>query len=108
MSSTQNENHVSERRGLPSCRRCKHRKIKCIQAGAKCSACAQAGAACLIVDPVTGKEYTRGYVHELELREQELLRQTQNADALHTSPTAGGSDAATTGTRFVGESSSLR
>jgi hypothetical protein len=64
----------------------------------------------MIVDPVTGKEYTRGYVHDLEVRERELLRQTQDVAALHTSP-AGGSDAATTrtgGLRFVGESSSLR
>jgi hypothetical protein len=64
----------------------------------------------MIVDPVTGKEYTRGYIFELELRERELLRQTQDVAALHTSP-AGGSDAATTrtrGLRFVGESSSLR
>lgn len=103
--------NVNERKTLPACRRCRHRKIRCIPEGPKCSACAQARTACQIVDPVTGKEYSRGYVHELELREQELLRKAREASTLQTSPNEVGSDAATAGTggiRFVGESSSLR
>ncbi|KAK8055969.1 transcriptional regulatory protein [Apiospora rasikravindrae] len=57
---------------LPACQRCKLRKIKCDRQAPKCSGCTKSKAACIIVDPVTSERYPRDFIHQLEVRAQEL------------------------------------
>lgn len=62
---------------LPACQRCKVGKKRCNREAPKCSVCAKANTACIIIDPITTKQYTRGYIHELELKEQALARRSR-------------------------------
>lgn len=57
---------------IPACQRCRLRKIRCDHAAPKCAGCSKASAACIIIDPITQKQYTREYIHELEQKEQQL------------------------------------
>lgn len=57
---------------LPACQKCKVRKVKCDRLGPKCGNCTKGNVACIIVDPVTGQQYARGYISQLEEQEAEL------------------------------------
>lgn len=57
---------------IPACQRCRLRKIRCDHAAPKCAGCSKASAACIIIDPITQKQYTREYIHELQQKEQQL------------------------------------
>ena len=57
---------------LPACQKCKVRKVKCDRAGPKCGNCTKGSVACIIIDPVTGQQYARGYISQLEEQEAEL------------------------------------
>lgn len=99
---------------LPSCQRCKLRKIRCDHAAPKCSACLKAATTCVIVDPITLKQYTREYIHDLERKEKHLSekarkrlgpRRTSNARSPRDPPSA---ESTTTFGGYVGENSSLK
>lgn len=57
---------------LPACQKCKVRKVKCDRAAPKCGNCTKGNVACIIIDPVTGQQYARGYIRQLEEQEAEL------------------------------------
>jgi hypothetical protein len=57
---------------LPACQKCKVRKVKCDRQAPKCSSCTKGNVACIIVDPVTGEQYARDYIKQLEEQEAEL------------------------------------
>lgn len=107
---------------LPSCQRCKLRKIRCDHAPPKCAACTKASSACIIIDPITQKQYTREYIHDLERKERYLSekvrrravpRSASAANGLNehenTSPRdAPSAESTTTFGGYVGESSGLK
>lgn len=105
---------------IPACQRCRTRKIRCDHAAPKCSGCAKASSACIIIDPFTQKQYTREYIHELERKEKELLgkarggseRSATNAtpnEQADTSPKdAPSAESTTTFGGYVGESSGMK
>jgi hypothetical protein len=105
---------------IPACQRCRMRKIRCDHAAPKCSGCAKATAACIIIDPFTQKQYTRDYIHELERKEKELLgkarvgseRSVSNvtpSEHVDTSPKdAPSAESTTTFGGYVGESSGMK
>jgi hypothetical protein len=64
---------------IPACQRCRLRKIRCDHAAPKCSGCSKACAACIIIDPITHKQYTREYIHELERKERSLSEQIRKS-----------------------------
>jgi hypothetical protein len=57
---------------LPTCQKCKVRKVKYDRQAAKCSNCTRGNVACIIVDPITGEQYARDYIRRLEEQEAEL------------------------------------
>jgi hypothetical protein len=57
---------------LPACQKCKLRKVKCDRQAPKCAHCTKGNVACIIVDPVTGEQYARDYIRQLEEQEKEL------------------------------------
>ncbi|KAL5113491.1 hypothetical protein ACEQ8H_008627 [Pleosporales sp. CAS-2024a] len=63
---------------LPACQKCKLRKIRCDRAAPKCGNCTSHRVACLMVDPETGQQYARDYIHQLE-QEERSLTETLNA-----------------------------
>ncbi|KAH7305219.1 hypothetical protein B0I35DRAFT_114047 [Stachybotrys elegans] len=75
----QNSEEDDHSRQLPTCRRCRVRKIKCDRGAPKCSNCTKAKAACIIVDPVTLEQYPRDYIRRLEERERELRLKLEDA-----------------------------
>lgn len=110
---------------IPACQQCRLRKIRCDHAAPKCSACVKSSSACIIVDPMTKKQYTREYIHDLECKEKALkskLDQSSSSPrdaAGSTNPTqalqdpspinAHSIESTTTFTSgYVGESSGLR
>lgn len=103
---------------IPACQRCRMRKIRCDHAAPKCSGCAKASSACIIIDPFTQKQYTRDYIHELERKEKELLgkarseRSATNAtpnEQTDTSPRdAPSAESTTMFGGYVGESSGMK
>jgi hypothetical protein len=108
---------------LPACQKCKVRKVKCDRQAPKCSHCTKGNVACIIVDPVTGEQYARDYVRQLEEQEAELRakvdeRASQRGEARTVAtirsevtepspagPLTGGSHASQSG--FVGHGSGL-
>jgi len=116
--------HMSEERDyqLPACQKCKLRKIKCDRQTPKCSGCMKGSVACIIVDPITGEQYARDYIRQLEEKERGLKRRlgetddgaamsptlTEKSDAIERTPT-GPATAASTGSHsgFVGDGSGL-
>lgn len=59
---------------LPACQKCKFRKVRCDRAAPKCSHCTKGNIACIILDPVTGEQYARDFIRQLEAKERELKR----------------------------------
>jgi hypothetical protein len=57
---------------LPACQKCKLRKVKCDRQAPKCTSCTKGNVACIIVDPVTGEQYARDYIRQLEEKEAGL------------------------------------
>ncbi|KAM0716137.1 hypothetical protein Q7P37_008651 [Cladosporium fusiforme] len=106
---------------LPSCQRCKLRKIRCDHAPPKCAACTKASSACIIVDPITQKQYTREYIHDLERKESQLSEKLKSRRVPQRTSTASGSheiehttprdapsaESTTTFGGYVGENSGL-
>lgn len=107
---------------LPSCQRCKLRKIRCDHAPPKCAACTKASSACIIVDPITQKQYTREYIHDLERKEKQLSEKLNGRPLPRRTSTATGprehddtsprdapsAESTTTFGGYVGESSGLK
>lgn len=58
-----------------ACRRCRSHKIKCDRRLPKCHSCERVGAACLTVDPASGRVLPRSYILNLEARIQNLEQQ---------------------------------
>lgn len=58
--------NVMVSRSIAACQRCRLKKIKCDQSYPKCTKCAKAGLECVGIDPATGREVPRLYVHHLE------------------------------------------
>jgi hypothetical protein len=57
---------------LPACQKCKIRKVRCDRQAPKCAHCTKGNVACIIVDPVTGEQYARDYIRQLEEQEAGL------------------------------------
>jgi hypothetical protein len=107
---------------LPACQKCRLRKVKCDRQAPKCSHCTKGNVACIIVDPLTGEQYARDYIRQLEEKEQSLKQRlgeaddrgaftpalTERSDAVERTPT-GPATAASTGSHagFVGDGSGL-
>lgn len=108
---------------IPACQQCRLRKIRCDHAAPKCSACVKSSSACIIVDPMTKKQYTRDYIHDLECKEKDLKSRLKDAVSPRDDSAPGASNQAlqdpspinahsiestTTFSGYVGESSGLR
>jgi hypothetical protein len=100
---------------IPTCQQCRLRKIRCDHAAPKCSACVKSSSACIIVDPMTKKQYTRDYIHDLECKEKDLKARlesstlsTQDARQDPSPVNAHSVESTTTFSGYVGESSGLR
>jgi hypothetical protein len=107
---------------LPACQKCKLRKVRCDRQAPKCTNCTKGNVACIIVDPITGEQYARDYIRQLEEREFDLKRKlgevddadvgtpasTERSDAANRTP-AGPETATSSGTQsgFVGDGSGL-
>ncbi|KAI4629021.1 uncharacterized protein J4E87_003281 [Alternaria ethzedia] len=107
---------------LPACQKCKLRKVKCDRQAPKCTSCRKGNIACIIVDPITGEQYARAYIRQLEEKELSLQRRlgdlddtgvvtpasTERSDAANQTPT-GPETATSSGTQsgFVGDGSGL-
>lgn len=104
---------------LPACSKCRVRKVRCDRQAPKCGNCTKGNVACIIVDVVTGEQYARDYIQQLEdeearLRVQVNARAPQDgASQLHTGrsqstprgPLTGETVASHSG--FVGDGSGL-
>jgi hypothetical protein len=109
---------------IPTCQQCRLRKIRCDHAAPKCSACVKSSSACIIVDPMTKKQYTRDYIHDLECKEKDLKAKLDDPNLLSCDTTAPDAcdqarqdpspvnarsiESTTTFSGYVGESSGLR
>jgi hypothetical protein len=100
---------------IPTCQQCRLRKIRCDHAAPKCGACVKSSSACIIVDPMTKKQYTRDYIHDLECKEKDLkarlddsTRSPQDARQDPSPVHAHSIESTTTFSGYVGESSGLR
>lgn len=109
---------------IPACQQCRLRKVRCDHAAPKCSACVKSSSACIIVDPITKKQYTRDHIYDLECREKELKAKLDQATRLprdavavvspsrtHHDPSpinAHSVESTTTFSSYVGENSGLR
>ena len=107
---------------LPACQKCKLRKVKCDRQAPKCTSCRKGNVACIIVDPITGEQYARDYIRQLEEKELNLQRRlgdlddtgvvtpasTERSDAANQTP-IGPETATSSGTQsgFVGDGSGL-
>ena len=107
---------------LPACQKCRLRKVKCDRQAPKCTNCAKGSVACIVVDPITGEQYARDYIRQLEEKERDLTQRlgalddagvvtpvsTERSDGSHPTP-AGPETAASSGTQsgFVGDGSGL-
>lgn len=67
---------------IPTCIRCKAKKIKCDEVLPSCSKCTKAGNACTIYDPVLKREVPRIHSLEMEKKVKELEKR------LHVAPEA--------------------
>lgn len=106
---------------LPACQKCKLRKVKCDRSAPKCTNCVKSSAACIIVDPITGEQYARDYIRQLEEKEQDLRQKLSETDdrgvvtpafterSVAVNPTSTGPRTAssTTQSGFVGDGSGL-
>ncbi|KAH6695464.1 hypothetical protein F5X68DRAFT_30465 [Plectosphaerella plurivora] len=71
--STQVKNRLSQySRTGQACDRCKVRKIKCDALPDGCSHCIQQNLDCFVTDRVTGRTEKRGYLRELERKQEEM------------------------------------
>ncbi|RMZ69240.1 Zn(II)2Cys6 transcription factor [Pyrenophora seminiperda CCB06] len=57
---------------LPACQKCKLRKVRCDRQAPKCTNCTKEGVACIIIDPESGEQYSRGFIAQLEQEESSL------------------------------------
>lgn len=73
---------------LPACQKCKLRKVRCDRRAPKCGNCTKGNIACIIVDQVTGEQYARDFIRQLEERERHL----RNRLGEHLSPDDGNTD----------------
>ncbi|USP82066.1 Zn(II)2Cys6 transcription factor [Curvularia clavata] len=97
---------------LPACQKCKLRKVRCDRQAPKCTNCTKGGVACIIVDPESGEQYSRGFIAQLEEEEKSLNERlngtqlTATATEAHSVPTPTSDDA---GRRsyYVGDGSGL-
>lgn len=62
-------------RSIAACQRCRLKKIKCDQTFPLCSKCLKGGFECVGIDPATGREVPRSYVHHLEKQVASLQEQ---------------------------------
>ncbi|OSS43831.1 hypothetical protein B5807_11616 [Epicoccum nigrum] len=104
---------------LPACSKCRVRKVRCDRQAPKCGNCTKGNVACIIVDIITGEQYARDYIQQLENEEARLkaqagYRASQNGSGTqHTGPadsTPRGPPTAETGAShsgFVGDGSGL-
>ena len=60
---------------LPACAKCRVRKVRCDRQAPKCGNCTKGNVACIIVDVVTGEQYAREYIQQLENEEARLKAQ---------------------------------
>jgi len=65
---------------LPACQKCRLRKVKCDRQAPKCTNCRKGNAACIIVDAITGEQYARDYIRQLEEKELNLQRRLGDLD----------------------------
>ena len=107
---------------LHACQKCRLRKVKCDRQAPKCTNCAKGSVACIVVDPITGEQYARDYVRQLEEKERDLTRRldalddagvvtpvsTERSEGSHPTP-VGPETAASSGAQsgFVGDGSGL-
>lgn len=105
---------------LPACQKCKLRKVRCDRSAPKCANCTKGNVACIIVDPVTGEQYARDYIRQLEEEEVRLREKvgangrtafdpatavSDEAEMTPRGPPTGGSAGSHSG--FVGDGSGL-
>jgi hypothetical protein len=64
---------------LPACSKCRTRKVRCDRQAPKCGNCTKGNVACIIVDPVTGEQYARDFVYQLEQEEARLKAHFEHA-----------------------------
>ena len=107
---------------LPARQNCRLREVKCDRQAPICTNCAKGSVACIVVDPITGEQYARHYVRQLEEKERDLTRRlgalddagvvtpvsTERSEGSHPTP-VGPETAASSGTQsgFVGDGSGL-
>jgi hypothetical protein len=60
---------------LPACSKCRVRKVRCDRQAPKCGNCTKGNVACIIVDVITGEQYARDYIQQLENEEARLKAQ---------------------------------
>ncbi|KAH8726122.1 fungal-specific transcription factor domain-containing protein [Phaeosphaeriaceae sp. PMI808] len=100
-----------DNRVLPACQKCRTRKVRCDRGSPKCGSCTRSNVVCVIVDPVTGAQYARDYIRQLE--EQEVrLKQALEEGTPNGQEATPGRGPPTGGTidshgGFVGDSSGL-
>ncbi|KAJ8111167.1 hypothetical protein OPT61_g6173 [Boeremia exigua] len=63
---------------LPACSKCRVRKVRCDRQAPKCGNCTKGNVACIIADGVTGEQYARDYIRELEDEEVRLRVQLES------------------------------
>ncbi|KAF3036895.1 hypothetical protein E8E12_001977 [Didymella heteroderae] len=63
---------------LPACSKCRTRKVRCDRQAPKCGNCTKGNVACIIVDAVTGEQYARDFIHQLEQEEIRLKARFEN------------------------------
>jgi hypothetical protein len=66
---------------LPACQKCKLRKVRCDRRAPKCTNCTRGAVACIIVDTVTGEQYARDYLWQLQEEEARLKEQLESSPA---------------------------
>lgn len=70
-----------------ACQRCKLAKRRCDHDHPKCSGCRKGNTACIVVDPLTSKQYSRQYIGDLEAEEKALLARLNRDEVLpHQAP----------------------
>lgn len=63
---------MTKHRSIVACKACRRRKVKCDLELPRCARCLKAGLECVGVDPATGREVPRSYLHSLEEKVKSL------------------------------------
>ncbi|KAH8809453.1 fungal-specific transcription factor domain-containing protein [Xylogone sp. PMI_703] len=66
-------------RGMGACLLCRTRKLKCDKNPRTCLNCQRARKSCIAIDPISGRQYERGYLDDLNARAAFLRRIIQES-----------------------------